>query len=116
MAIIETECGPVDCVESGDGPSVLYFHGTGMLPIEKPIADSGFRLIIPNRPGYGDTPLAENRSAVNCAAVAASLLDALNLDSACIMGSSGGATFATSFAIHHPERKTESCPHQRLLN
>ena len=88
MTVIDTARGPIEYVESGSGLPVVYFHGTGitcdgMLPIEEPVADSGFRLIIPNRPGYGETPLADHRSASACSAVAASLMDALNIDSAC---------------------------------
>ena len=109
MTVIDTLRGSIEYVEAGDGPPILYFHGTGitcdgMLPIEEPLANSGFRLIILNRPGYGATPIAEHRSASACSSVAASLMDALNIDSACVMGSSGGAAFATSFAIQHPER------------
>jgi pimeloyl-ACP methyl ester carboxylesterase len=109
MGLISTDLGPVDYVESGVGPPILYFHGTGitcdgMLRIEAPLVNSGFRLVIPSRPGYGVTPLAENRSASACASVVAALMDALGIDAACIMGSSGGAAFATSFAIHHSGR------------
>ena len=109
MTVIHTERGPVEYAESGNGPPILYFHGTGitchgMLPVEAPLAESGFRVIIPNRPGYGETPLGDHRTATACASVAASLLDALDVESACVMGSSGGAAFATSFAIHQSER------------
>jgi pimeloyl-ACP methyl ester carboxylesterase len=106
---IDTDRGPVEFTESGTGDPILYFHGTGltgeaMLPFELPLVESGFRLIVPNRPGYGNTPLSEHRSATDCADVAAALLDALNIGAAGVMGSSGGAAFATSFAIHHASR------------
>lgn len=109
MTIIDTSCGPVEYVEAGTGMPVVYFHGTGitchgMLPIEAPLADSGFRLVIFNRPGYGRTPLAENSSATACASVACALMDALDINTACVMGSSGGAAYATSFAVNHPGR------------
>ena len=75
---IDTACGPVEYTEVGTGEVILYFHGTGltgdaMVPIELPLVESGFRLIVPNRPGYGNTPLSEHRSAADCAAVAAAL-------------------------------------------
>ena len=109
MAVIDTSSRPVEYVEAGAGAPIVYFHGTGitcdgMLPLEAPLAHSGFRVIIFNRPGYGRTPLAANVSATACASVACALMDALEIGSACIMGSSGGAAFATSFAIHHPDR------------
>jgi pimeloyl-ACP methyl ester carboxylesterase len=107
--VIETRCGPVEYAEAGTGDPVLYFHGTGvtgdvMVTVESPLIDDGFRLIVPNRPGYGKTPLSPHRSADGCANVAAALLDALGLTSVGVMGSSGGATFAMSFAVNHPVR------------
>lgn len=107
--VIETASGPVEYTEAGAGPAVLYFHGTGvtgdvMLSVESPLVEAGFRLIIPNRPGYGRTPLGPDRSAVDCGKLFAALLDALGLARVAVMGSSGGAAFAAAFAIHHPER------------
>ena len=77
----------IGCTESGAGDPILYFHGTGldggsMLAFEIPLVESGFRLIIPNRPGYGNTPLSSGRSMSDCADLAASLLDALGISSA----------------------------------
>ncbi len=107
--IIETACGPVEYTTVGTGEPLLYFHGTGitgevMAPIERPLSDDGFQLIFLNRPGYGQTPLASNRSAVDCARVATALLDALGLARVSVMGSSGGAAFAATFALRHPLR------------
>lgn len=107
--IVETRCGPVEYSDAGSGEPILYFHGTGvsgevMVSVESPLVDDGFRLIVPNRPGYGRTPLAPHRSAAGCAAVAAALLDSLGIGSAGVMGSSGGAAFAASFAANYPLR------------
>src|SRR5262245_17081178 len=107
--VIETHCGPVEYSEAGTGEPVLYFHGTGvtcevMLDIELPLIEEGFRLIVPNRPGYGRTPLSTHRSAADCAKVAAAFLDSLGIGSARLMGSSGGATFALAFATAYPLR------------
>src|SRR5262245_51969805 len=105
--VIETGCGPVEYSEAGTGEPVLYFHGTGvtgdvMLTVERRMTEDGFRLVVPNRPGYGKTPLSPHRSAADCANVAAALLDSLGLRRVGVMGSSGGAAFALSFAINHP--------------
>ena len=107
--LVKTNCGPVEFSESGAGDPVLYFHGTGldggsMLAFEIPLVESGFRLIIPNRPGYGNTPLSSGRSASDCADLAASLLDALGIGATHVMGSSGGAAFATAFAKTYSKR------------
>lgn len=110
--VVQTRCGPVEYSEAGSGSPVLYFHGTGvtgdvMLAVESAMAGDGFRLIVPNRPGYGRTPLPPpHRSAAGCAGVAAALLDSLGIERLGVMGSSGGAAFATSFAANHPSRVT----------
>lgn len=107
--VVETSLGPVEYTEAGTGEPILYFHGTGitgdaMVEVESPLVDDGFRLVIPNRPGYGKTPLASHRSATDCSNVAAAILDTLAIDCASVMGSSGGAAFALSFAATHPSR------------
>ena len=107
--LIETDRGPVEYSEAGSGELVLYFHGTGvtgdvMLDVESPLVEDGFRLIIPNRPGYGRTPLAPHGSAAGCADVCAALLDAMGLARVHVMGSSGGAAFAIAFAARHSAR------------
>jgi pimeloyl-ACP methyl ester carboxylesterase len=107
--VVDTARGPVEYTEAGSGPPILYFHGTGvtgdvMLSVESPLVDAGFRLIVPNRPGYGRTPLGQHHSAADCANLAAALLDLLGISEVAVMGSSGGAAFATSFAIRHSDR------------
>jgi pimeloyl-ACP methyl ester carboxylesterase len=107
--VVGTRCGPVEYSEAGAGDPVLYFHGTGvtgevMLAVEAPLVGDGFRLIVPNRPGYGRTPLSAHRSATECANVAAALLDSLGVTRVSVMGSSGGAAFAAVFAFRHAVR------------
>src|SRR5687767_4886227 len=105
--VVETRCGPVEYSEAATGDPVLYFHGTGvtgdvMVAVESPMINDGFRLIVPNRPGYGRTPLLPHRSAADCASVAAALLESLGIASVSVMGSSGGAAFAVSFVVNYP--------------
>jgi len=55
---VETRFGPVEYSDAGSGDPILYFHGTGVtgdvkLSVESPLVDDGFRLIAPNRTGYG---------------------------------------------------------------
>lgn len=109
--LVETRSGPVEYSEAGTGAPILYFHGTGvtgdvMVSVELPLIGDGFRLIAPNRPGYGRTPLSPHRSAADCAGVAAALLDSLGIACVSVMGSSGGAAFAASFAATQPSRTT----------
>ena len=107
--VVETRCGSVEYSDAGSGDPILYFHGTGvtgdvMVSIESHLVDDGFRLIAPNRPGYGRTPLSPHLSAHACADVAAALMDVLGIASVSVMGSSGGAAFAASFAANYPVR------------
>jgi pimeloyl-ACP methyl ester carboxylesterase len=107
--VVETEYGPVEYSEAGTGDPILYFHGTGvtgdvMLSVEASLVEEGFRVIAPNRPGYGKTPLSPHPSATDCANVAAALLDSLGITDAGVMGSSGGAAFAVAFAVKHSDR------------
>jgi pimeloyl-ACP methyl ester carboxylesterase len=104
-----TPRGPVQFTDIGTGPPILYFHGTGVasdfiVPLEKMLLEDGFRLIVPNRPGYGETPLTGNESSTQCADLSAELLTILGIERSAAMGSSGGGLFAAAFAARHPER------------
>jgi pimeloyl-ACP methyl ester carboxylesterase len=90
-------------------PAILYFHGWGDgfeagLPREYCLADAGFRIVMPNRPGYGGTSTALGTSAAACAEMARGLLDALGIDRVHVMGTSGGGPAALAFASAHRRR------------
>jgi pimeloyl-ACP methyl ester carboxylesterase len=103
-----------------DGPLVLYFHGWGddyrvVLPLEYGIADAGFRLVVPHRPGYAGTTLdwikagktLAWRTASDTADVARRLIDQLQgprRRRVAVIGMSGGAPAALAFASRHPAR------------
>ena len=64
-AIIDDGAGKVTFTRDGpsNGPLVLYFHGwgddyRGVMPLECGLADAGFRVLLPHRPGYQGTTLA----------------------------------------------------------
>jgi pimeloyl-ACP methyl ester carboxylesterase len=108
-AVSNTAMGPVEYATAGSGHPILYFHGTGaasdlIFCIEGPLLADGFRLIVPNRPGYGSTPLSSGRSSSDCADLSAALLDELGVKAAIVMGCSGGGLFAARFAERHPTR------------
>lgn len=107
--VVQTATGPVDVVEAGCGPPILYFHGTGagadLVPImEHTLVGAGFRLITPNRPGYCGTPLSCGRTPRHCADLSAELLDRLGVERVAVIGTSGGGLAATAFAARHPAR------------
>ncbi len=107
--IAETKAGKVEYVRSGEGPSVLVFHGSpggfdqAML-LASSLSDSGFQIIAPSRPGYLRTPLTTGLTPENQADAMLALLDSLSIDSVAVMGVSLGAPAAIEFARRHPER------------
>ncbi len=108
---ITVEDGPVEFAELGQGPPILYFHGTSggcevVFPMEQELLDSGFRLIVPNRPGNFGTPLGGRTSGADSARLAAAVLDALAVAKVGVIGTSGGGPAALSFAALFPERTT----------
>ncbi len=100
----------VHVLEHGAGPPVVLLHSPGtpagfFLPLLEKLPD--VRAIVPDRPGQGlsdpvDLPRARNREAV--VAWLDRLLDALELDTAALLGHSGGAMWALWYALARPER------------
>lgn len=107
--IVELPSGCLEFCDVGFGIPVLYFHGTGAgnvaaVLLEQRLITSGCRLIIPNRPGYGHTPLGIRGSAAHCSQLAVELLDHLQLRRVAVIGTSGGGMPATAFARQNPAR------------
>jgi len=106
---VETSRGLLEYADVGQGLPILYFHGTGAgndaaIIMERSLLDDGFRLIVPNRPGYYGTPLSCGRSPSDCADLAAELLDQLDIERVVAIGTSGGGLSAPSFAARHPTK------------
>ncbi|MEO0601278.1 MAG: alpha/beta hydrolase [Myxococcota bacterium] len=107
-AVVQTAQGPVDTTMTGEGPAVLVFHGSpggsDQGRLLQPLADSGFTVIAMSRPGYLGTPLQAGATFEEQADLAASLLDALEIDDAAALGMSAGGPVALAFGTRHPER------------
>lgn len=106
---VQTSKGPVEYADVGQGIPILYFHGNdvgndAVVMMEKSLVDDGFRLIVPNRPGYYGTPLQCGRSPNDCADLAAELLDQLRVERVVVIGTSGGGPPASRFAVRDPQR------------
>jgi pimeloyl-ACP methyl ester carboxylesterase len=106
---LETAKGPLEYVDAGQGIPILYFHGNGVgndavVMMEKSLLDDGFRLIVPNRPGYYGTSLQCGRTPSDCADLGAALLDRLGIERAAVIGTSGGGPAACRFAARHGKR------------
>jgi pimeloyl-ACP methyl ester carboxylesterase len=106
---IHTERGPMEFADFGEGPAVLVIHGAfGGFDQGSVIANSagveGYRYICPSRPGYLGTPLSTGATPEEQADAFASLLDALEIEDAAVVGVSAGGPPAIQFASRHPQR------------
>lgn len=108
---VRTAAGDVDCAVVGDGPPVLVVHGSpgghdaGLAMARFLVAD-GLRAVVPDRPGYFDTPLSSGTTIDEQADLYAALLDALGIDRAGVLCWSGGGPSSYRFAVRHPDRVT----------
>jgi pimeloyl-ACP methyl ester carboxylesterase len=64
------------------------------------------RLIVVDRPGFGLSDFADQRTLVDWPSDVAQLADTLGLDRFAVIGYSGGGPFAAACAYRHPERIT----------
>ncbi len=108
--IVDTPSGPVAFVEAGAGPPVLFVHGSpggsdqGLL-MGHFLAEAGFRVVAPSRPGYLATPLSEaNGSAEATAELLAGLMDSLGAVTFGVVCWSGGGPSSYHLAAAHPDR------------
>jgi pimeloyl-ACP methyl ester carboxylesterase len=100
----------VNVLETGDGPPVLFLHGTNtdsrsLLPLLAHL--EGVRAIAVDRPGFGRSdPVRVPRERFRAAAVAFvdEFLDALGLERPVLAGNSMGGTWALWYALARPER------------
>ena len=106
--IAQTEMGPIEYAETGEGRPTLVIHGAGGgydqgLLIGRDLGE-GFRLIAPSRFGYLKTPVPEDSSPSAQADAHEALLDALVIQKAIVVAASAGAPSAIELALRHPER------------
>lgn len=109
---IETRTIRMNVLEQGRGPAVLLCHGfpetshawRHQIPA---LADAGFRAIAPDMRGYGETdcPSAIDEYTVfHLVGDMIALLDALDVQTAVIVGNDWGATVAWQAAQMRPDR------------
>jgi pimeloyl-ACP methyl ester carboxylesterase len=109
-AVVDTSAGLVQYATAGDGPPVLFVHGSpggwdqGELMTRFLVA-AGHRVVLPSRPGYLDTPLDDtNGTPDGTAALLAALMDSLGIERFGVMCWSGGGPSTYRLAGLHPER------------
>jgi len=99
-------------------PLILYFHGWGddyhmVMPLESGLAEAGFRILLPHRPGYVGSALSGTRGnesvswegPVGTADLTAQLLDQLygtDKWNVAVVSMSGGTPAALAFASRYP--------------
>ncbi len=92
-----------------DGTAVLGFHGTPgsryqLALFEEPAREAGIRLIAPDRPGYGASSHAPDRTLLDWPRDVAALADFLEIGGFGVVGVSGGGPHAAVCAHALPER------------
>jgi pimeloyl-ACP methyl ester carboxylesterase len=105
--------GATQVIEAGQGQPLLLLHG-GLgeafqwAPLMPALAQR-YRVLAVDRPGHGLADPFDYRGAdmLDVASrFSSEILDALNLQSAAVLGNSMGGLWATGFALAHPERVT----------
>jgi pimeloyl-ACP methyl ester carboxylesterase len=97
-------------MEAGEGPPVLLLHGLGatkasFLPTLAALAPR-HRVMALDLPGFGDShkPVAGSYDAAFFARAVVKMLDALDIESASVVGNSMGGRVALELGIAHAER------------
>jgi pimeloyl-ACP methyl ester carboxylesterase len=107
-SIIRTDHGEIEYRTIGNGQPIVFIHG-GHSNCHETLSCKGFdlerfQLIIPSRPGYGNTPLANNNTPGKAAGLIAELLEILSIDKAIIYGISAGGLTAIELAAVFPDK------------
>ncbi|HTU86134.1 MAG TPA: alpha/beta fold hydrolase [Solirubrobacteraceae bacterium] len=107
---VDTAAGGISTIEAGTGEPVLMLHGLGatkasFLPTLDALTPS-YRAIGVDLPGFGDSdkPLFAAYDTKFFARAMVALLDALELDSAHVVGNSMGGRVALELGLSHQDR------------
>lgn len=112
--LIETNGVQLEVYEAGEGTPVVLAHGWPELAYSwryqvPALVEAGFRVIVPNQRGYGESSKPQNVGEYDIhhlCADHAGLLDALGLDKAVYVGHDWGAIVLWHYALLYPERVT----------
>ena len=105
---IDTKSGRIEYAISGQGIPVVFFHG-GHSNCRETLFQKGwdlskYRIIIPSRPGYGNTPLNQNVTPQQTAELINELLKILGIDRIIIVGISAGGLSAIEYTVLFPQK------------
>lgn len=106
--IAKTAKGPIEYRLEGNGPVIVVLNGghcsrDSRLSHER-LAEHGFSVLTPSRPGYDSTPSEVGKSAQEAADALAALLDTLHIQTVDMIGISAAGPTALAFALRHPDR------------
>ena len=106
--IINTKLGEIEYHLVGKGISILFIHG-GHSNCNEKLCHKGFdlekfQLITPSRPGYGKTPLNNNKTPKQTADLIIELLQHLSINHVIVYGISAGGLTAIELASHYPNK------------
>ena len=102
-----TRFGIIEYTSVGEGKPIVFIHG-GHSSCKEILAHKGFdtskfQLLTPSRPGYGKTPLANNRTPRKAAKLIIELLKSLAIDKVIVYGISAGGLTALKLAEEYPD-------------
>ncbi|MGD1843661.1 MAG: alpha/beta fold hydrolase [Thermonemataceae bacterium] len=109
--VIMTALGEIEYRSVGKGTPILFLHG-GHSNCQETLSYQGFdlekyQLITPSRPGYGKTPLGNNKTPQQAASLMIALLEHLALEKIIVYGISAGGLTAIALAANHPRYVTK---------
>ena len=106
--ITHTAKGAIEYRLEGSGPTILVLNGghcsrDTRLSHER-LAECGYSVLTPSRPGYDDTPSDTGRTAQQAADALAALLDTLKIADVDVIGISAAGPTALAFALQYPPK------------
>ena len=108
--IIKTDVGTIEYTMEGKGKTILIIHGGNdncFTDIKQQhLIDDGYQVLVPSRPGYGNTSIEFGRTAIEQADFLKILLDSLKINKVAILTNSAGGAVALEFAKKYSETTT----------
>jgi pimeloyl-ACP methyl ester carboxylesterase len=109
--VIKTKIGDIEYSTVGEGIPILFVHG-GHSDCHDTLSHKGFdlerfQLITPSRPGYGKTPLGNNRTPLQAAELFVELLNTLGIEKVIVIGISAGGLTALALAGSYPDKVSQ---------